>query len=96
MIILRCRISGTHQTLERIVDCLEGIEQVDRVEEVADLLPRMNDEDSSSAGLAENSVGDAYALEIRVDNADDADLVRRLTEVEAREAGAALEFVDRF
>lgn len=96
MITLHCRLSGTSRALERIVDCLEGIEHVERIEEVADLMPRMDDEDSSSAGLAENSVSGVYALEIRVDNADGADLVRRLADVEAREAGAALEFVDRF
>ena len=96
MITLRCRISGTPGARDRIIDRLEGIDHVDRIEEVADLMPNMDDDDSSSAGLAENSVSDVYALEIRVDNADGADLVRRLADVEARETGAALEFLERF
>lgn len=96
MAILRFRITGSADARDQVIAQLEGVEQIERIEEVADMMPAMNDDDSSSAGLAENTAADVYAFEVEIDGDDDVDLVRRVAEVEAREAGAVLEIVDEF
>jgi len=96
MAILRFRITGNADARDQVIARLEGIEQIERIEEVADMMPAMNDEDSSSAGLAENTTADVYAFEVEVERDDDVQLVRRVAEVEARDAGAVLEVVDAF
>ena len=96
MALLRFRITGTSDARDQVVARLEGLESIERIEEVSDMMPALNDEDSSSAGLVENVAADAYAFELDVESDDDVDLVRRVAEVEAREAGALLEFFDEF
>lgn len=96
MAILRFRITGSPDARDQVISQLEGIEQIERIEEVADMMPAMNDDDSSSAGLAENTTADVYAFEVEIEREDDVDLVRRVAEVEAREAGAVLEIVEEF
>lgn len=96
MTILRFRVTGPTASIERVLDRLADLDGVVRAEQVADLMSHMDDDDSSSAGLAENEGADTGALEIEVEDDDGAELVRRVAELEAREAGAALELVDRF
>ena len=98
MALIRLRITGTSEARDRVVDALEAMEGIERVEEVADLMPAKNDEDSSSAGLIENVVADVYAIEVETEeeDGDTASLVRRVAEAEVRAAGAALEIVEGF
>jgi hypothetical protein len=96
MTILRFRVTGTAASIERVLDRLADLDGVVRAEQVADLMPHLDDDDSSSAGLAENEGADVGALEIEVEDDDGAELVRRVAELEARESGAALELVERF
>lgn len=96
MTTLHFRVTGTTAAIERMLDRLADLEGVVRAEQVADLMPHLDDEDSSSAGLAENDGADVGALQIEVEDDGSAELVRRVAELEARESGAALELVDRF
>jgi hypothetical protein len=96
MTVLRFRVTGTSTSIERVLERLADLDGVVRAEQVADLLPHLDDDDSSSAGLAENQGTDIGALEIEVEDDDGAVLVRRVAELEAREAGAVLELVDGF
>ena len=96
MATLRFRITGSSEARDQVIARLEGLDGIDRIEEVADMMPAMNDDDSSSAGLAENSTADVYAFEIEVDGEENVDLIRRVAEVEAREAGLVLEIVEEF
>jgi hypothetical protein len=96
MALLRFRITGSTDARDHVIAQLEGIEQIERIEEVADMMPAMNDDDSSSAGLAENTAADVFAFEIEIEDGEDIGLIRRVAEVEAREAGAVLEFVEEF
>lgn len=92
---LRLRITGPEGAIEQVAEQITDIEGVQRVDDVADLMPRMDDADSSSAGLAENAHGDVGELLVEFDDDDDvASLVRRQASVAARDAGAALEFID--
>jgi hypothetical protein len=96
MTVLRFRVTGTSTSIERVLERLADLDGVVRAEQVADLMPHLDDDDSSSAGLAENQGTDIGALEIEVEDDDGAVLVRRVAELEAREAGAMLELVDGF
>jgi hypothetical protein len=96
MTVLRFRVTGTSTSIERVLERLADLDGVVRAEQVADLMPHLDDDDSSSAGLAENQGTDIGALEIEVEDDDGAVLVRRVAELEAREAGAVLELVDGF
>lgn len=96
MTVLRFRVTGTSTSIERMLERLADLDGVVRAEQVADLMPHLDDDDSSSAGLAENQGTDIGALEIEVEDDDGAVLVRRVAELEAREAGAVLELVDGF
>lgn len=94
MTLLRFRITGSQEAQRQVLERLADIEGVQRADEVADLLPHMDDEDSSSAGLAENEHAQIGEIVVELDSDEVAGLVRRLAEVEAREAGAALEIID--
>jgi hypothetical protein len=96
MTTLRFRVTGPAASIGRVLDRLSDLEGVTRAEQVADLMAHMDDDDSSSAGLAENEGSDTGALEIEVEDDATAELVRRVADIEASEAGAALELVDRF
>lgn len=94
---LRLRITGPEGAIEQVAERITDIEGVERVDDVADLIPRMDDADSSSAGLAENAHGDVGELLVEFDDDGDngvASLVRREASDAARGAGAALEFID--
>ena len=78
-------------TLIKYVSALDGIESV---EEVADLMPHMDDADSSSAGLSE--VAGPGTHRIRVVASNDVAIKRALavSEACAHDLGAVLEVVD--
>lgn len=94
MALLRLRITGPGHALEGIAGKLMAIDGVQRVAEVADLMPHIDDADSSSAGLAENRYGQVGEMVVEFDDeAALASLVRREAEASARDSGAALEFI---
>src|SRR5690606_18576122 len=65
---LRIRIIGNQDDLRAVADLLQSIEGIEHVEEVADLMPRMDDEDSSSAGLSDDNGPGAHDLEVDATN----------------------------
>lgn len=91
---LRFRITGPTQAAQNLTEALTVIEGVQWAEEVADLVPRMNDEDSSSLGLAENAQGEVVELIVETeDDQEVIDLVRRQAEQQVRSAGGFLELM---
>lgn len=51
---LRMRITGTDDDARAIANLLQSIDGIEHVEEVDDLMPHLDDEDSSSAGLSDD------------------------------------------
>lgn len=92
---LRFRLTGPASGVAMMMATLEGLEHVDRVEEVGDLMSGMRD-DSSSADLADDDVGDVHDIEVHASSAHSTDHVRDLIEIRAMQLGLALEFVDEF
>ena len=97
MIPVRMRFTGNEDTAREIINLVTSLEGVEHVEEVADLMPHMDDEDSSSAGLSDNLQGGGFhSIEVEAPNENTARRVREIAEAAAREAGSALEFVEDF
>ena len=93
---LHFRITGPAQAFQNLTESLSGIEGVQSAEEVADLVPRMDDEDSSSLGLAENAHGEVVEVLVETEDDDEViDLVRRQAEQQVRRAGGFLELIPR-
>ena len=48
---VRLRVTGNEYAVTELMDALESVEGVERIEEVADLMPHLDDDDSSSCLL---------------------------------------------
>jgi hypothetical protein len=94
MSILRLRLTGETDRLDAVIGALHALEDIERLEEVDDLIPRMRD-DSSSAGLPDDGGTELRSIEIEADAAA-VEQIRRRAELDARRQGVALEVVSRF
>jgi hypothetical protein len=91
---LRIRITGSDDDLRAVADLLQGLEGIEHVEEVADLMPHMDDEDSSSAGLSDDIGPGTHELEVDAPNDYTANRVREAVEELAFRLGLVVEFVE--
>lgn len=91
---LRIRINGSDDDLRTIADLLQSVEGIEHVEEVSDLMPHMDDEDSSSAGLSDAIGGGVHELEVDAPNDYTAGRVREAVQELAFRLGLLVEFVD--
>ncbi len=62
MAILRLRITGSDDQVNQIRATLYDIDGIEHVEETDDLMPHMDDDDSSSAGLSPSVIAGAFAV----------------------------------
>jgi hypothetical protein len=92
---VRFRLIGSRADADAVMAALHGIDDVERVEEIDDLMPEMRD-DSSSSELASDSEGKVYYIEVDAPDDQVADTVRGSAEVIAREHDAGIEFTDEF
>lgn len=92
--LLRIRITGSDDDLRAVADLLQSLEGIEHVEEVADLMPRMDDEDSSSAGLSDDIGPGTHELEVEAPNDYTAGRVREAVEELAYRLGLVVEFVE--
>ena len=89
---IRFRLTGPIAKADAMIARLHAIDDVDRVEEVAD---EMHERDDSSS-LASEDGGDFHDIEVHAQNAAGAAEVRSRAEAAARELGVAVEFVEDF
>ena len=68
MSLLRLRIVSSEDNVRSIMNLLQSLEGIEHVEEIADLMPRMDDPDSSSAGLHDSRGADTHEVEVEVPN----------------------------
>jgi len=94
MPLLRIRINGSDDDLRTIADLLLGVEGIEHVEETGDLMPHLDDDDSSSAGLSDAIGGGIHELEVEAPNDYTAGRVREAVEELAYRLGLLVEFVD--
>ena len=94
MPLLRIRINGSDDDLRAIADLLQSVEGIEHVEEISDLMPHMDDDDSSSAGLSDGFGGGIHELEVEAPNDYTAGRVRQAVEELAFRLGLLAEFVE--
>ncbi|RMH92951.1 hypothetical protein EBB59_06910 [Lysobacter pythonis] len=92
MPLLRIRITGSEDDIRAITNLLQSLDGIEHVEEVADLMPHMDDADSSSAGLSDVRGPDAHEIEIDAPNDSTARHVRQVLEELAFDLDAMVEF----
>ncbi|PWB23999.1 hypothetical protein DCO49_12860 [Stenotrophomonas sp. SPM] len=92
MAMLRLRITGTEDDARAISDLLLGLEGIEHVEETDDLMPHMDDDDSSSAGLSDDIGPGIHELEVEVGNENTAQKVRDAVQELALELDVFVEY----
>jgi hypothetical protein len=90
--MLRLRVTGSEDAVRAISNLLQSLDGIVHVEDVADLMPHMDDADSSSAGLSDLSGPDNHALEIEASNASSINRVREAVEALAFDLDVLVEF----
>lgn len=92
MPLLRLRLTGSEDDVRAVINLLQSLDGIEHVEEVADMMSRMDDADSSSAGLSDVGGPDAHEIEIQAPNASTARKVREAVEALAFDLEALVEF----
>lgn len=94
MASLSLRLTASSDDTATLINRISMIEGVESVEEIADLMPHMDDPDSSSAGLPDD-IGPGSHL-VQVETTDEASARRALDAAKdgARRLGIALETED--
>ena len=89
---LRLRVTGSEDDVRAISNLLQSIEGVGHVEETDDLMPHMDDADSSSAGLSDVGGPEMHEIEVDAPNESTARRVRQALEELAFDLDAMVEF----
>lgn len=92
MPMMRIRLTGSEDDVRAITNLLQSLDGIEHVEEIDDLMPHMDDADSSSAGLSDVEGPDSHELEIEAPNAATARKVRQTVEALAFELDVVAEF----
>ncbi len=91
---IRLRVTGSADDARALIDQLQGLRGIEHVEEVADLMPHMDDADSSSAGLESDRGPGIHSVEVHAPNREAAERVRDAAEAIAFDLDLVVEFVD--
>ena len=94
MATLRFRMFGTDSQIGTMITLLHGLDEIDRIEEVADQMHEMRD-DSSSADLPDDAGPDFHYIEART-RSKNVDNLREIVEKTAVDINAAVEILDQF
>ena len=91
---LNLRLTASEKVASAMINLIGSIDGIESVEEIADLVPHMDDPDSSSAGLTDD-IGPGTHL-LRIVAGSDSGIQRALevAEASARDHGDVLEVVD--
>lgn len=95
MNMIRFRLIGSRADADTVIVGLHGMDGIEHVEEIDDLVPEMRD-DSSSSELGSDSEAHVYCIEVEAVDDGLADDVRGSAEVLAHACDAGIEFVDEF
>ena len=68
MPVFHVRMTGDEDQLRTMINLLESLDGIHSVEEVADLMPHMDDADSSSAGLSDVMGPKMHEVEVDASN----------------------------
>jgi len=94
MSLLRIRLTGSDDAVRAVMNLLQSLDGIEHVEEIDDLMPHMDDVDSSSAGLSDVEGPQVHEIEIDIPNPSTERKVRDAVEVLAFDLDALVEFED--
>jgi hypothetical protein len=94
MSLLRIRLTGSDDAVRAVMNLLQSLDGIEHVEEIDDLMPHMDDVDSSSAGLSDVEGPQVHEIEIDIPNSSTERKVRDAVEVLAFDLDALVEFED--
>jgi ATP-dependent 26S proteasome regulatory subunit len=92
MAMLRLRLTGDDDAARAMMNLLQSLDGIEHVEEIADLMPHMDDPDSSSAGLSDLAGPEMRQIEIDAPNPSTARKVREAVQELAFKLDALVEF----
>ena len=92
MPVMRMRVTGAEHHARAIGNLLSSLDGIEHVEEVADLMPHADDDDSSSAGLPDDQGPGVHELEVEAPNDASAQRVREVVEALAFDLDVLVEF----
>jgi len=90
---LRLQLTASEDDTMQIINRISSLAGIESVEEIADLMPHMDDPDSSSAGLADNMGPGTHLVLVNAETDDDIRRALDVAEACARELGIVLEVV---
>ena len=93
MPLIQLRITGDREIFDDVMNAIHGVDRVERVEEIDDLMMGVRD-DSSSSELSDDIGSKTYTLEVEVPNDKVGEEVRSVAEETAGTREAAIEFVE--
>lgn len=95
MPMVRFRLIGSRADVDTVIAALHGIDDIEHVEEIDDLVPGVREDSSSSESVSDNE-GQVYFIEVDAPSDELADTVRVNAEMIANDRDAGIEFVDEF
>jgi hypothetical protein len=94
MPIFRIRVTGNADDAEALITALHGMDKIEHIEEIDDLMPHMDDDDSSSAGLTDDLVAGVHTIEIITPGDKETEQVRELADAIGAQRGVPIEYLD--
>ncbi|MEO6383329.1 MAG: hypothetical protein ABIO30_02595 [Thermomonas sp.] len=92
MALIKIRMTGSEDEIRMISNLLQSLDGIEHVEEIGDLMPHMDDPDSSSAGLSDLAGPGMHEIEVDAPNAATARKVREAVEALAFDLDILVEF----
>ena len=89
---MRLRVTGSEDDARTFMNLLQSLEGIEHVEEISDLMPHMDDADSSSAGMSDVQGPDMHGIEVVAPNGSTARKVREAAEALAFDLDVLVEF----
>ncbi len=96
MTTVRIRLTGSADDVRTLITAIHALDGVEHVEEVDDLMPHLDDEDSSSAGLIEDIGPGVHDIEVEAPHERAARHVRNIADIVSSDLGVPIEIVDEF
>ncbi len=91
---LRIRLTASDDDTMQVVNRISSMDGIESVEEIDDLMPHMDDEDSSSAGLPDDMGPGTHLLLVHGESDSDVKLALDVAFAFAREMGIVVELVE--
>lgn len=90
----RMRLTASEDDTMQLINRIASLRGIESVEEIADLMPHMDDPDSSSAGLTADNGPGTHLVLVHAESDDDSRRALASAVACAREMGIVLEVVD--